>query len=68
MIYKVYDNDEQLHGQFLTVTDLELYMDGVRNSRGERYKELPRHSCFDYIKSIGWYLDIVDDSSQTGTQ
>ena len=67
MIYKVYDNDEQLHGQFLTVTDLELYMDGVRNSRGERYKELPRYSCFDYIKSIGWYLDIVDDSSQSGT-
>jgi hypothetical protein len=68
MIYKVYDNEEQLHGQFLTVTDLELYMDGVRNSRGDRYKELPRHSCFDYIKSIGWYLDIVDDSSQTGTR
>jgi hypothetical protein len=68
MIYKVYDNDEQLHGQFLTVTDLELYMDGVRNSRGDRYKELPRYSCFDYIKSIGWYLDIVDDSSQSGTQ
>ena len=68
MIYKVYDNDEQLHGQFLTVTDLELYMDGVRNSRGDRYKELPRYSCFDYNKSIGWYLDIVDDSSQSGTQ
>ena len=68
MIYKVYDNEEQLHGQFLTVTDLELYMDGVRNSRGDRYKELPRHSCFDYIKSIGWYLDIVDDSLQTGTR
>ncbi len=67
MIYKVYDNDEQLHGQFLTVTDLELYMDGVRNSRGDRYKELPRHSCFDYIKSIGWYLEITDDSTQTGT-
>ena len=67
MIYKVYDNDEQLHGQFLTVTDLELYMDGVRNSKGDRYKELPRYSCFDYIKSIGWYLEISDDSSQTGT-
>ena len=61
MIYKVYDNDEQLHGQFLTVTDLELYMDGVRNSRGDRYKELPRYSCFDYIKSIGWYLTIKDE-------
>ena len=68
MIYKVYDNDEQLHGQFLTVTDLELYMDGGRNSRGDRYKQLPRYSCFDYIKSIGWDLDIVDDSSHCGTQ
>ena len=63
MIYKVYDNDEQLHGQFLTVTDLELYMDGVRNSKGDRYKELPRHSCFDYIKSIGWYLSIKDENN-----
>ena len=63
MIYKVYDNDEQLHGQFLTVTDLELYMDGVRNSRGDRYKELPRYSCFDYIKSIGWYLSIKDENN-----
>ena len=65
MIYKVYDNDEQLHGQFLTVTDLELYMDGVRNSRGDRYKELPRYSCFDYIKSIGWYLTIKDTNATT---
>ena len=64
MIYKVYDNDEQLHGQFLTVTDLELYMDGVRNSRGDRYKDLPRFSCFDYIKSIGWFMEVVDNHAQ----
>ena len=62
MQYKVYDNSEQLHGTFETISDLELYMDGVRNSRGDRYKELPRHSCFDYIKSIGWYLTIKDDN------
>ncbi len=62
MQYLVYDNSEKLHGTFESITDLELYMDGVRNSRGERYKELPRFSCFDYIKSIGWFLTIKDDN------
>ena len=61
MQYKVYDNSEQLHGTFETISDLELYMDGVRNSRGDRYKDLPRFSCFDYIKSIGWFWDVVDN-------
>ena len=64
MLYKVYDSSEKLHGQFESVSDLELYMDGVRNSRGERYKELPRHSCFDYIKSIGWFMEVVDNHAQ----
>ena len=61
MQYKVYDSDDKLHGTFETISVLELYMDGVRNRRGDRYKELPRHSCFDYIKSIGWFWDIVDN-------
>ena len=61
MQYKVYDNEEKLHGTFESVIDLELYMDAVRNSRGESYKELPKHSCFDYIKSIGWFWDVVDN-------
>jgi len=60
MQYKVYDSDDKLHGTFETIIDLELYMDGVRNSRGDRYKELPRFSCFDYIKSIGWHMTIKD--------
>ena len=63
MQYKVYDSDDKLHGTFETISDLELYMDGVRNRRGDRYKELPRHSCFDYIKSIGWYLSIKDENN-----
>ncbi len=62
MQYKVYDNSDQLHGTFETISDLELYMDGVRNSRGDRYKELPKYSCFDYIKSIGWFWDVVDNN------
>ena len=62
MQYLVEDQEGKLHGTFDTITDLELYMDGVRNSRGDRYKELPRYSCFDYIKSIGWYLTIKDNN------
>ena len=65
MQYKVYDSDDKLHGTFETISDLELYMDGVRNRRGDRYKELPRYSCFDYIKSIGWYLTIKDTNATT---
>ena len=61
MQYKVYDNEDKLHGTFEPVIDLELYMDSVRNHRGDRYNELPKHSCFDYIKSIGWFWDVVDN-------
>ena len=61
MQYLIEDEHGKLHGTFTSVTDLELYMDGVRNSRGDRYKELPKHSCFDYIKSIGWFWDVVDN-------
>ena len=62
MQYLIEDEAGKLHGTFTSVTDLELYMDGVRNRRGDRYKDLPRYSCFDYIKSIGWYLTIKDDN------
>ena len=61
MQYLVEDEKGKLHGTFYSVTDLELYMDAIRNSRGDRYKELPKHSCFDYIKSIGWFWDVVDN-------
>ena len=64
MQYKVYDSEDKLHGTFESISDLELYMDGVRNSRGDRYKELPKHSCFDYIKSIGWFMEVVDNHAQ----
>ena len=64
MQYLVEDQEGKLHGTFESITDLELYMDGVRNSRGDRYKELPRHSCFDYIKSIGWFMEVVDNHAQ----
>ena len=65
MQYLIEDEEGKLHGTFESVTDLELYMDAVRNRRGDRYKELPRHSCFDYIKSIGWHLTIKDEHATT---
>ncbi len=60
MRYRLYDSEEKLHGTFESIYDLELFVDGVRNSRGENRHNSPVFSCFDYIKSIGWYWDIID--------
>ena len=60
MIYILYNNREEIEGEFSTITDLELYVDTVRELRNERYPNTPRLSCFDYIKSIGWLLTIKD--------
>jgi hypothetical protein len=59
MLYQVYDNSEKLRGQFESIYDMELFMDSVRNSRGDNYPNTDRMSPFDYIKSIGWRMDIM---------
>ena len=64
MRYVVYNQEAQMQGSFESIYNLELFMDSVRNSRGDRYKELPKHSCFDYIKSIGWCMEVVDNHAQ----
>ena len=61
MRYVVYNQEAQMQGSFESIYNLELFMDSVRNSRVDRYKELPKHSCFDYIKSIGWFMEICDE-------
>ena len=58
MIYKVYSEQCELVGEFSSIYDMEHFMDDVRNQRGERYKNTPRLSVFDYIKSIGYYMEI----------
>lgn len=58
MVFKLFDSDENLRGEFVSIYDLEIYVDGVRNSRGESYPQTPRMSPFDYIKSIGWIWTI----------
>ena len=50
-----------MQGSFESIYNLELFMDAVRNSRGERYNNSHKLSCFDYIKSIGWFMEICDE-------
>ena len=59
MLYHVYDNSDKLRGTFESIYDMEIFMDGIRNSRNESYPNTPRMSTFDYIKSIGWRMEIV---------
>ena len=61
MTYFVYDNKDNLRGTFRSVYDLEVYIDGVRNNRGESFPNTPRMSPFDYIKSIGWCWEVKDN-------
>jgi len=65
MVFNLYDKDDTLRGTFSSIYDLELYVDSVRNSRGERYPQTERTSPFDYIKSIGWSMEIREGSMST---
>jgi hypothetical protein len=66
MQYTIYDQSESLRASFVSVYDLEKYIDGVRVSRGDNYPNTPRMSTFDYIKSIGWFWEVVDKSAEVG--
>ena len=44
MIYILYNNREEIEGEFSTITDLELYVDTVRELRNERYPNTPSES------------------------
>lgn len=59
MTYLLYNGEDELVGEFKSVYDLEIFVDGVREGRGESYPITPRMSPFDYIKKIGWFLEIV---------
>ena len=66
MQYIIYDNKEILRASFVSVYDLEKYIDAIRNSRGDSYPNTPRMSTFDYIKSIGWFWEVVDKCADDG--
>ena len=61
MHYLIYDDSQSLRGTFNSIYDLERYIDGVRNDLGDAYPNTPRSSPFDYIKSIGWCWECVDN-------
>lgn len=60
MIYSLYDKQHTLLGQFSSIYDLEHYVNNLREERGERERDQAKHlSVFDYIKSIGYFWDVV---------
>ena len=61
MQYFLYDHNNNLRGQFTSIYDLQIFMDGIRNSLGEQYPNTERMSPFDYIKKIGWCWECVDN-------
>ncbi|MAG49049.1 hypothetical protein CMO86_05105 [Candidatus Woesearchaeota archaeon] len=61
MQFLIYDDSENLRATFQSIYDMERYIDGIRNERGDSYPNTPRMSCFDYIKSIKWSWECVDN-------
>ncbi len=60
MRYIIFNEEKQKVGEFTSIYDLELYLDGVREGRGESYPITERMSPFDYLKSIRWFMTIDD--------
>jgi hypothetical protein len=65
MQYLIYDDSDNLRGTFNSIYDLERYIDGVRNDLGDAYPNTPRSSPFDYIKSIKWSWECVDNYAES---
>ena len=64
MHYLIYNYSQEIVGSFASVYDLEVFLDGVREGRGERYPNTERMSPFDYLKHIGWIMTIVEESTE----
>ena len=64
MQYLIHNDSKEIVGTFKSVYELELFLDGVREGRGERYPNTDRMSPFDYLKFIGWFMTISDETTQ----
>lgn len=60
MKYIIFNECREKVGEFTSIYDLELFIDGVREGRGERYPVTERMSPFDYLKHIRWFMTIND--------
>ena len=61
MQFEVYDEKLILRGSFDSIYDLEKFVDGIREDRGDRYPNTPRFSPFDYMKYIGWFWECKEN-------
>ena len=59
MLFILFTEDNIKDCTFTSVYELEKYVDSLRDLRGERYPKTERMSPFDYIKFIGWRMEIV---------
>ena len=60
MKYIIFNENKQQVGEFSSIYELETFIDGVREGRGERYPVTERMSPFDYLKQIRWFMTIDD--------
>ena len=49
--FDVYDADVTLRGTFYSIYDMEKFVDGVREGRGESFPQTERMSPFDILNS-----------------
>jgi len=59
LLFILYNEDNTEDCSFTSINALETYVDSLRELRGERYPKTERMSPFDYIKYIGWRMEIV---------
>ena len=59
MLFILFNEDNTKDCTFTSIYELEKYVDSLRDLRGERYPKTERMSPFDYIKFIGWRMEIV---------
>ena len=59
MLFILFNEDNDKDCSFTSIYELERYVDSLRDLRGERYPKTERMSPFDYIKFIGWRMEIV---------
>ena len=63
MIYSLYNEEQELLGQFSSIYEMQIYVHDLRVERDEwRIRKNQDISVFDYIKSIGYTWDVVPNS------
>lgn len=67
MRYIIFNEEKHKVGEFLSLNQMELFVDDLREERGERYPITERASPFDYLRSIRWSMTIDEVAQGDGT-